>query len=528
MLTRNFTMPFKQRFEKKAKPMVSADKTTILRVEPYNLCGKHMLRPFAKDGSAVFVPKGVSSEKKLLTATKMVDRANAQNSELCRRPLYGLSFAGASVQELKEFARGNADEVSDAIGNAIGIFSEDNFQPLLRALEFLNQDNDIDRDEKTAAGHIDNMFSVLKEHTDELEKKLRKAIMISSRMYLGSVALLELMALVNDSKKWAKKIEPQKQQPKAVRTWLEDPKNEQKAKKALVKLVSSGSGRDKKKSKKPANLDSASDESKDAASSEASSSGKKAKRSASPLSSQSDSHTKKKQRKHSKKDDDSDDSSSGKKAKKEQKQKKRKIASSSSSGTRKKMDTAKRVKKDDKQKEKPSKAWTLPEEDEEEVDLIKGGAAVSVWPMAKAQQLEAKAKTWVTKLGDSKEGPTLATLQETFASLPEEVLDYAELSAMKSQLATKTALGRAGLQAACDALIACSEKVLQFLAAQSSGGASGSATAATSAVPASEKDNKEKKMETKSDGAQEKKKEDAKDDVKTSKDALKKGAKKSK
>ena len=217
-----------------------------------------MLRPYAKDGSAVFVPKGVRSEKKFLTTAKMLDRATSQNSELCRRPHYGLSFAGASVQELREFAQGNAAEISSTMENTMGLFSDDTYKPLFRALEFLNQDNEIDRDEKTATGHVDNLFS------DEFEKKLRKAIMVSSRMYSGSVALFELMALVNDPKKWAKKIQPQKQQSKAVRAWLEDPRNEHKAKKASAKLVCDGTGKEKKKNKKTANLDSDGGDSSDA------------------------------------------------------------------------------------------------------------------------------------------------------------------------------------------------------------------------------------------------------------------------
>ena len=111
----------------------------------------------------------------------MLDRATSQDSELCRRPHYGLSFAGASVQELREFAQGNAAEISSTMEYTMGLFSDDTYKPLFRALEFLNQDNEIDRDEKTATGHVDNLFKVLVENSEEFEKKLRKAIMVSSR-----------------------------------------------------------------------------------------------------------------------------------------------------------------------------------------------------------------------------------------------------------------------------------------------------------------------------------------------------------
>ena len=337
------------------------------------------------------------------------------------RSYYGLSFAGASVQELREFAQGNAAEISSTVENTMGLFSDDTYKPLFRALEFLNQDNEIDRDEKTATGHVDNLFKVLVENSDEFEKKLRKAIMVSSRMYSGSVALFELMALVNDPKKWAKKIQPQKQQSKAVRAWLEDPRNEHKAKKALAQLVCDGTGKEKKKNKKTANLDSDGGDSSDA-----SCSGKKTKRTASPssqsekkacaLSSSSDSDAKKKKvkmhqlKKKQKKSVVSDSSSGassskkksskGKKAKEEKKAKK--LADSDESNEEHKATK-------DKKKKKEKKLADSDDSDEEKkakkMKKDKKEAKFTLWSQGDVQQASAAAATMLSDIGSNAGGP---------------------------------------------------------------------------------------------------------------------------
>jgi hypothetical protein len=222
---------------KAVKPMVGQDKETILRVEPYNLFGKHILRPYADAGLPIFLPKGVASEKKFWTSPKVLARADAEHSELCRRLQKGMSMTASTIQEFAEFSVANSGDVFKAVQNLMDALGTAEGQQFVEACVFFNQQNETKRDLDQAKKHVDVMFKFFEKNKEDLEKKLRKAAMVSSRLYLASTSMFELLALTTNVKEWAKKIEPKKQQPKATRAWLDEPKSMSKAKTALSKAI---------------------------------------------------------------------------------------------------------------------------------------------------------------------------------------------------------------------------------------------------------------------------------------------------
>ena len=132
--------------QKKAKKtMVGTDKETILRVEPYNLFGKHILRPYVDDGNPVYLPRGVPSEKKFLTVPKVLARANAQHSELCRRPQKGLSMTASCIQELGEFCDANKDDINLAAQSLVDVLGRAENKEFMDARKFPSQQNEMDR-----------------------------------------------------------------------------------------------------------------------------------------------------------------------------------------------------------------------------------------------------------------------------------------------------------------------------------------------------------------------------------------------
>lgn len=222
---------------KAVKPMVGQDKETILRVEPYNLFGKHLLRPYVDAGLPIFLPKGVASEKKFWTTPKVLARADAEHSELCRRLQKGMSMTASTIEEFAEFSVANSGDVFKAVQNLMDALGTAEGQQFVEACVFFNQQNETRRDLDQAKKHVDVMFKFFEKHKDDLEMKLRKAAMVSSRLYLASTSMFELLALTTNVKDWAKKIEPKKQQPKATRAWLDEPKSISKAKSALSKAI---------------------------------------------------------------------------------------------------------------------------------------------------------------------------------------------------------------------------------------------------------------------------------------------------
>ena len=99
----------------------------------------------------------------------------------------------------------------------IGLFADEDGEKLLDACRFLNQQNEVSRDLDEATQHVAYLFDFFEGNRDGLESLLRKAAMIGSRLFLGATSLLEEVALFTNSKDWAKKVDPKKEQSKAVR-----------------------------------------------------------------------------------------------------------------------------------------------------------------------------------------------------------------------------------------------------------------------------------------------------------------------
>ena len=314
-----------KKFSKAQKSKIGQDKKTVLRVEPYMHFGKFTLRPFVDQGSPVYLPKAVSCEKKFFSVRKVLGTLSSENSELCRRPKKGLSMKSSTIQELGEFLTENKKDVLGTMEKLIGLFADEDGEKLLDACRFLNQQNEVSPDLDEATQHVAYLFDFFEGNRDGLESLLRKAAMIGSRLFLGATSLLEEVALFTNSKDWAKKVDPKKEQSKAVRAWLADPKSVSKVKQALARAVAEEEGHGKKRARASLKDDDSDDDEESGSGSDDSSSEKPKK---------------KKQKKTSKKNDKKESSSSAeevqsstsesqpkKKGKKAQKSKK--LASSS-------------------------------------------------------------------------------------------------------------------------------------------------------------------------------------------------------
>ena len=430
--------------QQQKKPMVAKDGTTVLRVQPYNIFGKHALLPFVKDGQAVYVPRDCKSEKRFLTLGKVFDRCDAENSELCRRVSKGLSFAGASIAEMSEFFSRNADTVKSEQDLLVGIIAGDKAKAFIDAMRFFNKETEVKRDESKASSHVEGMMKFLKENADVLEKSLRRNIMQSSRMYLGATHLMELLSLTQDAKGWAKKIKPKDQQPKAIRAWIDDPKSFKKMVSAMAKAATMVA--DNPKGERSAKLLDDSDAS-DGSSAAPKKASKKKRKSKSGTSSESSGHAKrgrkgkpqtdssassegadKKKRKRQRVQSSASSTPQSKRKKKnsKDKQSKRKKESSSegSSDEKKKLAAAKSNDKAKAKLEQESKA-----EDEARLKqkIEEAEASYSSWPEGDVQRFEASLEQLALTFGRNAEGlvPT-ASLLEVYNMIPDVIVQTHE------------------------------------------------------------------------------------------------------
>ena len=420
--------------DKKAKPVLAKDGDTILRVEPYMHFGKHTLRPFTVDGLPIFLPKGIEKEKKLYTCKALRDQLDHMNSELCRRPAIGLSEKCASIADFVEWSSENPD-AAKAFTDVIALFAKAEGQAFIKACQYMNLNSDPQRETEESSKHVDAYVSFLKDNTEEIEKVLRKGMLVSSRMFLACASCFECLALADNIKAWAKKISPVKQQHKATRAWIDDPDNLKKAKKALVAILAATSKKTNKskKSRLASDASSSSDAKKQ----------KKAKKSKKTSSEDScdasSSANKKKRKKNKRAKKDSSDSASGEGAStsseakpqkaKASKNKKKDNADDSDDKTNKKKRKAKNSSSSssaEKAKKKPKKGKvdeSKPKKLSDDAIAMAAGVGRSLITQSETQVFSATVDAILQNIGSENDGTfALADLQTVMAQLQPPVL----------------------------------------------------------------------------------------------------------
>lgn len=291
---------------------------------------------------------------------KVRDLLDSESAELVARPALGVSMACASVASMAEAialfpeldsmdqdARGRFEKTG--LPQLWTLLSSSAGQECLSACTYLNNKVDMKRGAGEGAAAMQALAAVFgnEDSAKSLAKGLAKAVDASSRIYAGSIAGLQLLALLSDPKAWVKKVPSHEKQPRALREWLKDPKSMEKLGKALSKIMTETDG--KKQNKKKLGESASESESRRGRT-------EKRKKTAKKDSSSSDSDTDaqkkaKKIKKVKKETTSSSDSDTGvkkkfKKARKGKKEKKgTKSSSDSDAAAKKKEKKAKKVKK---------------------------------------------------------------------------------------------------------------------------------------------------------------------------------------
>ena len=457
---------------KKVKPVIAKDGDTILRVEPYMHFGKHTLRPFSVDGLPVFLPKGIEKEKKLYTCKSVRDLLDHMNSELCRRPAIGLSEKCASIYDFVEWSAENPD-APKAYTDLLALFSTSQGKAFIQACGYMNSATDPQRGTEESVKHVDAYLSFLKDNSDEVEKVLRKGMLVSSRMFLACASCFESLALADNVKAWAKKIAPVKQQHKAVRAWIEEPNNLRKAKKALVAILGDASRKTKKSKKSKLNSDTSASsdagehqekkskkESSDDASKASTSSDEKAPKKGKQVKKKSSDESSKASSSPDKKTKKKDNGSDSEERKVNKKTKKQRKSSSSSDHAKKK------VKKDKKRKDSSSSdhGKKKAKKDKKNNDEVEEQRAPNVSPDAMA--LGAGVGRSLIKQGDAQVfTEAVATCRESIGKLAGGEYKKEDLQTLVTQLAPPILVLFPDAKQAWDTLVAADGDMIQNTAA---------------------------------------------------------------
>ena len=244
------------------KPEKGAKKDEVKKrfVPKYEFFAKSKLRAYPdEDGVCVYCAKGEDERKFFKPATVCKSRTG-QNEELCRRVGMGLALDAASVHNgLKVLAKHVGSELSEEMGKQLhktGIpkileaFATEKGTAFVNALAVLNVGKEGQPTEKDVKKALKVFVAYLKDDEGGLERPLARLASHSAALYLFAMTLLKDLALLQNPKQWAAKVEGQ--QSNAVKAWQKQPTDGKKLEKALVaelmeKVRTNKPGRDQKR-----------------------------------------------------------------------------------------------------------------------------------------------------------------------------------------------------------------------------------------------------------------------------------------
>ena len=189
-----------------------------------------------QDGSAFFKKDGQKqSDQQFLGRKSMQQLMTADSSHLLRRPGVGLSEACASWDAAREVLKqlaNNADEVGFAELTAL---LED--ETVLRAMAVLNKTGgEQDRSKDNVGKSLEVLINFFKTHKKKLHELAANCAIASSRLYLGSLALLQLNTAMGAKTWWAEQLPEAICDSKDAKSWRRDSESSYKMHKALAQI----------------------------------------------------------------------------------------------------------------------------------------------------------------------------------------------------------------------------------------------------------------------------------------------------
>ena len=206
------------------EPPTRSQQRRAIGLEPYLHLPKASLVAYAIDGCPFYVARD-KTEKQFLSLSAIAKSRSTANSELLKRPEYGLSMMCSSVEGASTYlAKYGGDWMAKSgLEEMKTLFAEDSGKSFLKAAEFLNMDNkDLKRDADGVLEHTKNLLHWMQTDAADKAKIMRKVAMSSARLYLGSMALMEGLALADNKAHWASNI-PKTGQTPEMKAWLKSP-----------------------------------------------------------------------------------------------------------------------------------------------------------------------------------------------------------------------------------------------------------------------------------------------------------------
>ena len=200
-------------------------------VHLYSRMAKRHLRVWPTEtGNCIMMTGKVENEKDQLSMKHIVATSASDNSEWCLRPHKAISQLAASVKSVEPFlskhfgSSSNAPLGKNGLREFAMLFETEEGKDFLKSCEMLDAScqKEVPRDSalKKSIAQVVDFFAPGDRSSgrgNDMHRQLTRVAIVSSRLYLASMSLLEANALMNNRNSWAEKIDGMRGE------WLENP-----------------------------------------------------------------------------------------------------------------------------------------------------------------------------------------------------------------------------------------------------------------------------------------------------------------
>jgi hypothetical protein len=386
-----------------------------------------------EDGVPIYL-NNAEDEKEFFKKGHIMKGRNKDNCELFKRMGMALCLGASSLDAGCKTLEKRVPKPNDSDSDIATKTKKGGLGPLVQLLDTAEGKEFVDAVGTLNAGQkkkprkddvlkaVRNMEHFLDEKGADLRKILSRVAIFSGSMFLFSMTLTELLELSEHKKDWAKSMDNVNKQPKAVRDWIRDPKDNTKFLNALAESFMEKIKKNKKVKDKKKNAS-------DSSSHGGSSGSKDSENSGSDGCDDNSSDDKGKKKKGKKNVSDSSSSGKDKKksgGKKDSGKKNKNASDSSSSGKAKKKKKKESGDKTDNKKRKrlsSSSSEKNHEKDKKKTKLEEKEASFTQMNQGEVQILLASCQTMLPEIGSRADGKfPKDKLLELTKDIPETLL----------------------------------------------------------------------------------------------------------
>ena len=159
--------------------------------------------------------------------------------EVGRLP-YSVSMVAGSVEPavdyLQKYAGDAKDFVKFGLRDLLDLFADPRGESFVVACRFLNADNEHEMKVDDCKKHVKSFVTFLSGNSTEKADTFRRVASSSARLYLASMALLEMTALIDRPQTWAKAMD-RSGASTDLKNWLKDADDMTKLQTAMVSAL---------------------------------------------------------------------------------------------------------------------------------------------------------------------------------------------------------------------------------------------------------------------------------------------------